>query len=151
MADDPRPRLLLIVTGSTLRAEEVDRPLGYYLKQQVELADANLGPFDARVIADFRWLHEEALQTLPTISLGGPGVNALAHKWLEEVPVSLAVDDQYYIQMDPDLDEPHVSVWGMDNASTQVAVSAFVQRYLAGFLAHCSALAPDPPLDPDDE
>src|SRR5208337_5407345 len=25
-------RLLLIVTGSTLRAEEMDRPLGYYLK-----------------------------------------------------------------------------------------------------------------------
>ena len=29
-------RLLLIVTGSTLRAEEMDRPLGYYLKQRIE-------------------------------------------------------------------------------------------------------------------
>ena len=31
-------RLLLIVTGSTLRAEELDRPLGYYLKQRIEAA-----------------------------------------------------------------------------------------------------------------
>jgi hypothetical protein len=32
MAAHTRARLLLIVTGSTLRAEELDRPLGYYLK-----------------------------------------------------------------------------------------------------------------------
>src|SRR4051794_2951319 len=95
MADDPRARLLLIVTGSTIRAEEVDRPLAYYLKQQVEKALEALDPdpaFVVRVVADFRWLHDEPLQTLPTISLGGPGVNALAHKWLGDVPVTLAVD-----------------------------------------------------------
>ena len=33
---DRRFALLLIVTGSTLRAEEMDRPLGYYLKQRIE-------------------------------------------------------------------------------------------------------------------
>src|SRR4051794_17293225 len=155
MADDERARLLLIVTGSTLRAEEADRPLAYYLKQQVEatLADnePELGPFDVRVVADFRWLYDEALQRLPTISLGGPGVNRLAHQWLEDLPISLAVDDQYYIQMDPDLDEPRVSLWGMDNTSTQVAVSAFVRRFLPRFLEHCAAEAPDPPPDLDDE
>ena len=155
MADDSRARLLLIVTGSTLRAEEVDRPLAYYLKQQAERGLADLGDdaddFDVRVVADFRWLHEEGLQNLPTISLGGPGVNALAHRWLEVLPISLAVDDQYYIQMDPDLDEPRVSIWGMDNATTQIAVSAFVQRFLPRFLQHCSALAPEPPIDLDEE
>ena len=36
MAAKSTARLLLIVTGSTLRAEEVDRPLAYYLKQRVE-------------------------------------------------------------------------------------------------------------------
>jgi len=134
MADSPE-KMLLIVTGSTLRAEEVDRPLAYYLKKQVEsLLAVEDDPPLVRVIADFRWLHEDSLQVLPTISVGGPGVNALAERWLEDLPVSLAVDEQYYIQMDPDLEEPRVSIWGMDNATTQIATSAFIQRFLAPFL-----------------
>jgi hypothetical protein len=143
MAAHSRARLLLIVTGSTLRAEEVDRPLAYYLKQRVEqyLAehDPDGPPVQVRVVADFRWIHDEPLQDLPTISVGGPGVNALAHRWLEEVPVALAVDERYYLQMDPDLEEPRASVWGMDNATTQIAVSVFIDRYLPRFLEHCTA------------
>ena len=153
MADDPAARLLLIVTGSTLRAEEVDRPLAYYLRQRIEqsLAESDLdaGPFRVQVVADFRWIHDEPLQDAPTISLGGPGVNALAHRWLEEIPVSLAVDEQYYIQMDPDLDEPRASIWGMDNASTQIAVSVFLERFLPRFLEQCAASTSNP-TDLDD-
>ena len=146
MAEEARARRprLLIVTGSTLRAEEVDRPLAYYLQQQVdahlEETGADAHPLPSRVIADFRWLHDEDLQSVPTISIGGPGVNALAHKWLEDLPVSLAVDEQYYIQMDPELDdEPRASVWGMDNPTTQIAVSVFLDRFLPRFLEHCAA------------
>lgn len=146
-------RLLLIVTGSTLRAEEVDRPLAYYFKQRVEQYQAGHEPpggsWDVRVIADFRWIHDEPLHALPTISVGGPGVNALAHRWLEEVPVSLAVDEQYYLQMDPDLDEPRASIWGMDNATTQIAVSVFLDRFLPRFLEHCTA-SPSNPTEADD-
>jgi hypothetical protein len=145
--------LLLIVTGSTLRAEEVDRPLAYYLKQRVEQSlfehEPPGGPMEVRVVADFRWIHDEPLQALPTISIGGPGVNALAHRWLEEIPVSLAVDERYYLQMDPDLDEPRASVWGMDNATTQIAVSVFIDRFLPRFLEHC-ATSPSSPSDLDD-
>jgi hypothetical protein len=148
MADGPPLRVLLIVTGSTLRAEEMDRPLGYYLKQRVEqaLGDAIAGGRDAlegyvvRVVADFRWIHDDPLQNLPTISLGGPGVNALAHRWLEEVPVSLAFGERYFIQMDPDLGEPRASVWGMDNATTQIAVSVFIDRFLPRFLERCATV-----------
>ena len=143
MAATTRARLLLIVTGSRLRAEELDRPLAYYLKQRIEqhLAEheESLGPMRVRVVADFRWIHDDPLQKLPTISLGGPGVNALAHRWLEEVPVSLAVDERYYLQMDPDLDDLRVSVWGMDNPTTQIAVSVFIDRFLPRFLEHCAA------------
>src|ERR1700730_9102800 len=121
MAARARVRLLLIVTGSSLRAEEADRPLAYYLKQQVDqqvmaLEITETVAVQTRVVADFRWLNEEAWQRLPTISLGGPGVNALTHRWLEDVPLSLTVDGQYYIQMDPDLSELRVSIWGMDNS-----------------------------------
>jgi hypothetical protein len=143
MAAESPARLFLIVTGSTLRAEELDRPLAYYLKQRIEqlllASDPALGPFRLRVVADFRWIHEKKLQALPTISVGGPGVNALARDWLEEVPVALAVDEQYYIQMDPDLDEPRASVWGMDNTTTQIAVSVFLDRFVARFLEQSAA------------
>ena len=162
MSTLPSVRLLLIVTGSTLRAEEMDRPLGYYLKQQIEEllrtapSDSPLiqghGPFDyqVRVVADFRWIHDEFLQGLPTISLGGPGVNALSHRWLEEVPISLAYNERYFIQMDPDITEPRVSIWGIDNATTQLAVSVFIDRFLTRFLERCSSI-PATSLEPDEE
>jgi hypothetical protein len=148
MAKGSPIRLLLIVTGSTLRAEEMDRPLGYYLKQRIEhaLTEAaatgrrGLDDYLVRVVADFRWLHDEPLQALPTISLGGPGVNALAHRWLEDVPISLAYSDRYFIQMDPELTEPRVSIWGMDNTTTQIAVSVFVDRFLPRFLERCATV-----------
>lgn len=161
MADHSRTGLVLIVTGTTLRAEEADRPLAYYLKQQIEgkLSDVADSPsLKVCVVADIRWLNEESLQVLPTISLGGPGVNLLAKNWLEKVPLSMAIDDRFYIQMDPDLEEPHASIWGLDNPDTQIAVSMFVQRYLSRFLEHCLAnaaeltqLEPDPDADSDDE
>jgi hypothetical protein len=69
-----------------------------------------------------------------------PRVNALAHRWLEDVPVSLAVDERYYLQMDPDFDEPRASIWGMDNTTTQIAVSVFVDRFMPRFLDHCAAI-----------
>jgi len=166
MAEGPAPRVLLIATGSTLRAEEMDRPLAYYLKQRIEqaLAEAiaagreGLEDYVVRVLADFRWIHDEPLQNFPTISLGGPGVNALARRWLEEVPVSLAVGERYFIQMDPDLTDPRASVWGMDNATTQIAVSVFIDRFLPPFLERCATtdarLIPpegEPGADLDDE
>jgi hypothetical protein len=153
-------RLLLIVTGSTLRAEEMDRPLGYYLKQRIEEAlkvtagqpepGHDVSDYQVRVVADFRWIHDEFLQGLPTISLGGPGVNALAHRWLEEVPISLAYNERYFIQMDPDLTEPHVSIWGMDNPTTQIAASVFLGRFLPRFLERCASV-PAPSFETDDE
>ncbi|MFO0951652.1 MAG: hypothetical protein U0835_10980 [Isosphaeraceae bacterium] len=154
MARPNRARLLLIVTGSTLRAEELDRPLGYYLKDRIEKHlvehSGELSPMRVRVVADFRWIHDEPLQKLPTISVGGPGVNALAQRWLEEIPVSLAVDERYYLQMDPDLDEPRASVWGMDNPTTQHAVAVFVDRFLPRFLEHCAG-SHDAEVDLDPE
>jgi hypothetical protein len=155
-------RLLLIVTGSTLRAEEMDRPLGYYLKQRIEEAlsghskqagskhGGDLSDYQVRVVADFRWMHDDFLQSRPTISLGGPGVNALTHRWLEEVPISLAYNERYFIQMDPDLSDPRVSIWGMDNPTTQIAVSVFLDRFLARFLERCASV-PLTSFDMEDE
>jgi hypothetical protein len=144
--------MLLIVTGTSLRAEEADRPLAYYLMHLLQdgLAQRNAAQIRVRVISDVRWLHEESLQVLPTISLGGPGVNLLAKQWLDDVPLSLAVDERFCIQMPPDFEEPRVSIWGRDNANTQLAVSAFQNRYLPRFLDHCAAHADELALlDPE--
>ena len=145
MSKEVPVRWLLIVTGSTLRAEEMDRPLAYYLKQRIENvishADANgqlgLDDYVVRIVADFRWIHDDPLQNLPTISLGGPGVSALSHRWLEELPVALAFSERYFVQMDLDLPAPRASIWGMDNSSTQIAVSVFLDRFLPRFLDRC--------------
>ena len=48
--------------------------------------------------------------------------------------------ERYFIQMDPDLAEPRVSIWGMDNATTQIAVSVFVDRFLPRFLDRCATV-----------
>ncbi len=164
MADVSSSRWLLIVTGSTLRAEEMDRPLAYYFKQRIEKmiretldkGQSGLEGYVVRVVADFRWIHDDPLQILPTISLGGPGVNALSHRWLEEVPVSLAYGERYFIQMDPDLAEPRASIWGMDNATTQIAVSVFLDRFLERFLERCTQASarlapPEDETDGDDD
>jgi hypothetical protein len=152
VAEIQRAGLLLLVTGTSLRAEEADRPLAYYLKQHVEAGLQSRASSQLRVcvVADVRWLHEEALQVLPTISLGGPGVNLLAKHWLEELPLCMAVDERFCIQMDPDLEEARASIWGMDNPDTQIAVSLFVQRYLPRFLDHCVEHAAElAALDPE--
>lgn len=159
MAGTRRARLLLIVTGSSLRAEELDRPLAYYLKKKIEdyqaEHDLDTPRLVVRVVADFRWMNDEPLQKFPTISVGGPGVNALAHRWLEEVPVALAVDDRYYIQVETDTDEPpHASIWGMDNATTQIAVGVFLDRFYPRFVEHCDTQSPllgDVDSDSDDD
>jgi hypothetical protein len=144
-------RLLLIVTGSDLRAEEMDRPLAYYLKQKLEEQLASIPAEDRAevdgllVVADFRWLHEDALQRYPTISVGGPGVNALARQWLEEIPITLAVNEQIYVQIDTDAGR--ASVWGMDNAETQAAVGVFLERYGRRFLDRSRDILAESRLD----
>ena len=142
MSVEPSARLILIVAGSTLRAEELDRP-ARLLPQAA--GGTRAGPTPGRtgldethakvlVLADFRWMNDKPLQALPTLSVGGPGVNAVAHRWFEELPFTYAVDEQFCIQMDPELVEARASIWGMDNPTTQIAVSIFVERFLNRFL-----------------
>jgi len=63
------------VARMSSRAEEMDRPLGYYLKQRIEQAlreavavgRGSLEDYLVRVVADFRWIHDKPLQSLPTM------------------------------------------------------------------------------------
>ncbi|MEE9211689.1 MAG: hypothetical protein V3U29_03450 [Phycisphaeraceae bacterium] len=99
--------LLLIVVGAHLRAEVADRPLAYRLRQHIadwlRAQDASLnirlGPI---VCSDVWYLNQETLQQLPTISLGGSGVNALSAYYAQKLASAMVRDNQMVIQLDPE-------------------------------------------------
>src|SRR5205807_1757413 len=113
--------LILIVTGSTLRAEQMDRPLAYYLQTQIDQFSAGHDDRLALVISDRYYLTHPDLHGLPMISVGGPGVNRLAQRLLKKLPAVMAADGKFFIQMDPDERVLHGSIWGMDNPETRIA------------------------------
>jgi hypothetical protein len=134
---EPPSGLILIVTGSTLRAEHMDRPLAYFLQTQIDqLAGGNKDRLGL-VISDRYYLSHLDLHTLPLISVGGPGVNRLARKLLKKLDPVLAVQGKFFIQMDAGGNDLRASVWGLDNPQTKIAVATFAERYLPRFTSTC--------------
>jgi hypothetical protein len=136
MGDKPAG-LILIVTGSSLRAEQMDRPLAYYLQAQIEQLAAAEKDRMALVLSDRYYLTHPDLHRLPLISVGGPGVNRVAQKLLKKLSAVLAADNQFFIQMDPDGTDLRASIWGLDNCQTRIAVVTFAERYLPQFTRLC--------------
>ncbi len=127
---------ILIVTGSSLRAEQADRPLAYHLKERIEDRLREQGrDGELAVLSDLWYLNAEALQKLPMISVGGPGINAVSAYLYRKLSNALVIDDTLMIQMDVELQDLRVSLWGVDHDSTVKAIDIFVQRgYLDQFL-----------------
>ena len=132
-------KLLLIVVGAHLRAEAADRPLGYRLQQNMNdwlhqhaaAAPSTLAPL---LCTDVWYLNHDALQTRPTVSIGGPGVNALSAYLYQKLPVVLAIEDKLVVQMDAELVELRAAVWGTDAAHSAAAVDLFCDKYLSDYL-----------------
>jgi hypothetical protein len=80
--------------------------------------------------------NNEPIQDRPTISIGGPGVNALSGLLTEKLPTALAIENVLVVQMDQESKGRHrCSVWGMNHVQTVQAVDLFVSRgYLDAFL-----------------
>ncbi|MEM6757638.1 MAG: hypothetical protein AAF586_10765, partial [Planctomycetota bacterium] len=77
------PHRVLIVVGAHLRAEAADRPLAYRLIEEIEnwkerFAEQLGVEIEPTVCTDLWYLNHEELRSLPTICVGGPGVNALS-------------------------------------------------------------------------
>lgn len=154
--------LVLIVVGAHLRAEMADRPIAYWMRERVlawldakfgvgggdpavaaaagEVEDADPGqprpghPCRVAVCSDVWYLNDASLRVWPTVSIGGPGVNALSAYLADKLPGVLVVDDVLMVQMDPELSEVTASVWGIDHAATVNAAEAFSERYLDAFM-----------------
>lgn len=138
-------RLIWIVTGVQLNAELGDRPLAYRVEQELRdrLAVALPPPGEAElprlvpaVISDVLYLNNDSLQDRPAISIGGPGVNALAGILTDKLPTALAIENSLVIQIDQEMSEhQQCSIWGMDHVQTVRAVELFLSRgYLDAFV-----------------
>jgi len=137
-------RLIWIVTGVQLTAELGDRPLAYRLEQEVKSrlrdrlgppAEGELPVLAPAVISDVYYLNNEEIQHRPTISIGGPGVNALSALLTDKLPTVAAIEDTLIVQMDLDMHDPRCAVWGMNHLDTVRAVDVFVdKKYLDAFI-----------------
>ncbi|MFM9957546.1 MAG: hypothetical protein ACKVZJ_05695 [Phycisphaerales bacterium] len=142
---------VLIVTGAHLRAEAADRPLAYRLRHQMlewwakqaagAADDAAFEKPSVIVCSDVWYLNNDDLRVLPTVSIGGPGVNALSAFLTERLPGVFTVANVLTVQMDIELIDPVVNIWGMDHQTTVAALDAFVERYLDHFMRRACAAA----------
>lgn len=136
---------ILIVTGAHLRAEAADRPLAYLLRSRMLQWWEQHGPArslarpDVIVCSDVWYLNNDDLRSLPTVSIGGPGVNALAAFLADKLPGVFTIKDTLTVQMDLDFVELIASIWGMDHETTVAALDGFTQRYLGEFMTRACA------------
>ncbi len=131
--------LLLVVVGAHLRAEVADRPLAYGLCDRIRSWIQDHGqemnvPLEPVVCSDVWYINNAPLQRRPTISVGGPGVNALSAYYADKLSSALVHDNHLVIQLDPELVDLRVSLWGMDHQLTVEAMKVFIQKYLTPYL-----------------
>lgn len=144
MAEIDTDRLIWIVVGIQLTAELGDRPLAYKVEAEVKrrlgeklgAAPPNGPPRLAPVVvSDVFYLNSEEAQDRPAISIGGPGMNALAALLTDQLPTPVAIENTLVIQMDLELKDQRVSVWGMNHLDTVRAVDLFISKgYLDTFV-----------------
>jgi hypothetical protein len=135
---------VLIVTGAHLAAEVHDRPIAYRLRERLLAAlgqgngrsnnasfSLDGGPSDRVVVCSDLWyLNRDQLRELPTISIGGPTVNALTAYFGDKLPSAFAVDGVFLVQADWTTQTPVACCWGVDAHGTARAAETFIERYL---------------------
>ena len=141
MASDIDPSsLVLIVVGAHLRAEIGDRPLANRLRDRIgkwlleQCPPGTAPPCVPLVCCDVWYLNHEPLHRRPTISLGGPGVNALSAYLYRKLRTVFAREEHLIIQLDPEFTDLRACLWGMTHELTVDALNLFDQKYLDPFL-----------------
>ena len=130
-------RLLLIVVGAHLRAEQADRPLGYRLRDSVlrwQAGHPEAEPLKPVLCTDLWYLNAQDLMAQPTISVGAPELNAVSAMFANRLPTALVVDQSLQVQLDPEFVTLRACVWGVTSHATASSVDIFETRYLDTFL-----------------
>lgn len=145
--DDPT---VVIVVGADLRAETMDRPIAQALQRGIntllgkEAAAMGRTLASAVVCTDVLYLNSNHLRLCPTISLGGPDLNALSAYLIGRVPPVFAVEGRYAIHADPQREQLAACVWGVDATNTAHAMDVFCSKHLSGFV-QAAVRAPQSP------
>ena len=135
---------VLIVVGAHLSAEVYDRPLAYRLRERVlealqEPSRGDSQPDRVIVCSDLWYLNRDPLRELPTISVGGPAVNAFTAYLGDKLPSAFAIDGQLIVQADWGNRTPLACCWGIDAQRTALAVETFAEKYLEQWLGAVDA------------
>jgi len=122
-----RQQTVIVVVG--VEATNADRPLAMALQKEI---DARGGAIYRRalVIGDRPYLDRPDLHHHPTIAIGGPGVNAVAARFVPELPTMCQAEDQAFVQVELASDPKRVALWGMSAAATAQAVEVFMGQGL---------------------
>ncbi len=127
---------VVLVTGSSLTAEERDRPLAYRLKAEIDRRGAGHAYRRAVVVADIWYQQNRIFQLNPTIAIGGPGANGVSHDFTETLPTVYAREERVFVQADFEAEAKRASLWGIDASCTAAAVDVFMtQGYLDNLLS----------------
>lgn len=126
---------VVLVTGSSLTAEERDRPQAYRLKAEIDRRGSGHAYRRAVVVADLWYQQNRIFQLNPTIAIGGPGANAVSHDFSETLPTVYSRDERVFLQADFEAEVKRASLWGVDASCTAAAVDVFMtEGYLDNLL-----------------
>ncbi len=127
---------VVLVTGSSVTAEERDRPLAYRLKSEIDRRGAGHAYRRAVVVADLWYLENRIFQLNPTVAIGGPGANGVSHDFAETLPTVYARDERVFVQADFEAEMKRAALWGVDVSCTAAAVNVFMtEGYLEDLLS----------------
>jgi hypothetical protein len=130
------PETIIIVVGTSLFAELLDRPVAELLRDDIDSRGSKEYPFRrAIVLTDEVWYAEENLRSNPVIAIGGPGSNKLSAEFDRWEP-SNPTEGKYRMSTYRALigffrpnavGSPQVGLWGNIAPETRDAVSHYIQ------------------------
>jgi hypothetical protein len=127
---------IVLVVGSSITAEERDRPLAYRLKAEVDPRGAGHAYRRAVVVGDLWYLQNRIFHLNPTIAIGGPGANGVSQEFSQTLPTVYSQEDRVFVQAEFEGEMKRASLWGADASHTAVAVDVFMtQGYLDDLLS----------------
>lgn len=117
---------VVVVTGSTQAALEHDRPLGIWLRDEINRRGGGLTYRRAVVTDDESYFRSDVLQRQTTIAIGGPGVNAVTQHFFSMLATIYAEEERVWVQANFESEQKRVGLWGVDASATSAAVDAFM-------------------------
>jgi tetratricopeptide (TPR) repeat protein len=130
---------ILIVTGCSVYPELLDRPVAEVLRDEIDKRGASNPNRRAVIVGDLWWFAENKepfLNDCPVLSLGGPIMNQLTVKLIENQLVW--GEEEVYQAGGNDL-APRMALWGDDASKTREVVERFILAPdgLESFLSRC--------------